>query len=209
MTPVSPSGLDAVPHRRVRHGKGQVIYDEGQRSDAMFRVAEGCVRLQVNGEDGDRQVVSFLFPGDLFGFCLEYRNASAEAVTEVVLDRYPLAALLEPSSRAATVALEIINQSNDRFQDLAHHIEKVTHLKARERVIWFFDWILWRHPEAAPAGEIALPMTFKDLADYLSLTPETLSRAIHELQADGRLERKGPRRFVVRSATLIAVRTAG
>jgi len=190
-TTLTPSMFDELPGRRIRFLKGQVIYDEGDPTGTMHRLESGCVRLQVNGEDGDRQIVTFLFPGDLFGFCLDHRNTSAEAVSDVETTRFPVQMVLETSTRRPQILVDLINRSNALYGELARHVEKVTHLAADERLLWFFNWLVRQDGARASPSLIKLPMSYRDIADFLSLKPETLSRAMKKLEADGYLSRRG------------------
>lgn len=203
-----PTVFDLAAHWPARFAKGVVIYDEGEASATMYRLDRGCVRLQVNGHDGDRQIVSFLFPGDLFGFCLDQRAASAEAVTEADVTCYSIASVLELNSRSAEVLVELVNRANGAFGELAHHVEKITHLPAAERLIWFFNWLTHHDPAAAASGVIRLPMNHRDIADYLSLKPETLSRAFRQLETRGYIQRSGRRGLALtRQALALRVRS--
>jgi CRP-like cAMP-binding protein len=195
--------LEGVSGRRLRLARGQVIYDEGEPSGVMYRLEAGCVRLQVNGEDGDRQIIAFLFPGELFGFCLDQRNTSAEAVSDVEVTRFMTRMVLEKSVARPDVVIELINRSSALYGVLAHHVEKITHLPSHERLIWFFNWLL-RHAggDGAP-GVIELPMNYRDIADFLSLKPETLSRALKQLEDTGYLARQGQRTVVLRQASVV------
>jgi CRP-like cAMP-binding protein len=76
---------------------------------------------------------------------------------------------------------------------MAHHLEKVSHLTATARVRWFLSSMQNRQDLCGDDGRLDLPMTRRDIADYLSLSAETLSRAIHELEEDGFLQRAGRR----------------
>lgn len=102
------SVLDGATRWSVHYRKGRLIYDEGEPSKAVYRLDKGCVRLQVNGPDGDRQIVAFLFPGDLFGLCVDRRNSSAEAVTDVDLTHYALQSVLELSTRSPEVTIRLM-----------------------------------------------------------------------------------------------------
>lgn len=198
MTSGADAPLDGLPGRRVRFVRGQVIYDEGEPTGTMFRLESGCVRLQVNGEDGDRQIVSFLFPGDLFGFCLDQRNTAAEAVSEVEVTRFAVQMILEMGAARPEIIVALINRANGLYGDLARHVEKVTHLPADERLLWFFNWLIRQDGAHASPLQIALPMNYRDIADFLSLKPETLSRAMKKLEAEGYLTRRGRRGLVLR-----------
>lgn len=194
MTQVA-SSLDQARHWLVRYRKRQVIYDEGEESSAIFRLVSGCVRLQVNGLQGHRQIVGFLFPGDIFGLCVEGRASAAEAVTDVELTHYSLESVLQLSTQSNDLFLELMRTANTQFGDLAHHLAHVTHMPAPERVLWFFNWLA--HRQGRPGGPVTLPMTRRDIGDFLALSPETLSRVIHNLQAQGVLVRRGPRAFAL------------
>lgn len=207
MTRFSYAAFEGLPGRHMRFIKGQIIYDEGDPTGTMYRLESGCVRLQVNGENGDRQIVSFLFPGDLFGFCLDQRNTAAEAVSEVEVTRFAVQMILERSTGHPELMVDLINRSNALYGDLARHVEKVTHLPADERLLWFFHWLIRQDGAQVAPSLIRLPMSYRDIADFLSLKPETLSRAMTKLEADGYLERRGRRGLALkRAATVLPLR---
>lgn len=187
MSRETPSALDQAAHWPVRFKKGHVIYDEGEPSEAMYRVESGCVRLQVNGLDGSRQIVRFLFSGDLFGICLDFRNTAAEAASNVELTRYSLKSILDLSAICCNVAIELMNNSTQSYCELAHHVERLSHLQATERVSWFVNLILKKGMNGIDGYPAKLPMSHRDVADYLGLSPETLSRSLKLLQDRGQI----------------------
>lgn len=189
--------LDEARHWQVAFERGQVIYDEGDPATAMYRVDEGCVRLQINGADGHRQILAFLLPGDHFGYSIDQQVSSAEAVTDVTLTRYPLQSVLELSARSTEVTIKLIRTGNQQYRELAHHVAHVAHLPAAERVQWFFTW-LWRHEGGRPGRTVPLPMSRRDIGDFLGLAPETLSRVLKELADEGVLTINGRRSFTLR-----------
>ncbi len=188
--------LDQARHWPVRYRKRQMIYDEGEESSGIFRLVSGCVRLQVNGAEGHRQIVAFLFPGDILGLCVDGRASAAEAVTDVELTRYSLESVLQLSMQSTDLVFELMRTANSQFNDLAHHVETVAHLPATERVLWFFTWLA--HRQARSGEPLTLPMSRRDIGDFLALSPETLSRVIRGLQSQGVLTLRGRRAFAVR-----------
>ena len=80
--------LDAiVVHKKL--APGEILFFEGDRSDSLYIITEGCVRLSKMLADGRRQITGFLFPSDFLGLALRERYAySAEAVDTVALCRY-------------------------------------------------------------------------------------------------------------------------
>lgn len=193
------SALEALPHWRVSIAKGRTIYIEGEPSSTLYRVERGCVRLLVDGTDGARQIISFQFPTQLFGYCLHTRNTSAEAVTDVELTAFPISAVIELGAQNQKAAFELLDTANAAVQRLAHHLKGVSHLPADARVMWFLER-LSREPAVGDGRmppTIRLPMTYGDVAAYLNLTPQTLSRVLRQLEDSQRIHRAGSRVFVV------------
>lgn len=195
------SVLAKAKHWPVRYHRGELIYYEGDVPTGMYRIDKGCVRLQLDGLDGERQIIAFLFPGDVFGLCVDHRNSSAEAVSDVDLTRYSLAGVLELSLISTDVVFQLMSRANSLFGDLAHHLRQITHLPATERVLWFLNW-LRDQQKADPGRPVDLPMSRRDISDYLGLTPETLSRVIRDLQVRGLITPQGRRSFVLRRPVL-------
>lgn len=194
--------LDGVSSWTTSFKRGQGIFDEGDPSRHMYRVEQGCVRLQVNSDRGGRQIVTFLFPGDLFGYEIDKRVCAAEAATDTVLRTWPVKAVLKLGARKSDVTIRLMEASQTMFGQLAQHLEKVTHLPALDRVIWFFSGLLSCKGLPKTAGRIHLPMKREDIADYLGLAPETLSRVIATLEKRGYLRREGRRALVLNARSL-------
>lgn len=194
------SNLDAAKHWAVRYRRGQSVYGEGDLTTGIYRLDKGCVRLQVNSAEGHRQIVAFLFPGDFFGMSVGRKTSSAEAVSDVDLTRYSLPSVLELGTRSTSVLLQVMQTAETVYGELAHHVEQITHLPATERVLWFLDWLATR--EDVPPGEpVRVPMSRRDISDYLGLTPETLSRIMRQLQDDGHLSAIGRKSFTLKRPT--------
>src|SRR5215467_10262182 len=75
---------------KLRIGRGQTIFNEGDPAEFAYKLVSGVVRLCKHLADGRRQIVQFLFPGDFFSFMeLSGHSLTAEAVNDVVLLSYP------------------------------------------------------------------------------------------------------------------------
>ncbi|WP_082540014.1 Crp/Fnr family transcriptional regulator [Bosea sp. Leaf344] len=182
MTPLPGLAIDSLKHWPVRFPKGHLIFDEGDVSDCIYRLQRGCVRLQVNSVHGNRQIVQFVLPGDIFGLCPERRNTAAEAVTTVMAHRFSLKSVMEEGLSSPRISLELLRNATVAYQDLAHHIEKIVHLSAVEKVRDFYVWLDQRVEAAGLPPRRRPPMPQRDIADYLGMAPETLSRCIRQLR---------------------------
>jgi CRP/FNR family transcriptional regulator, nitrogen fixation regulation protein len=191
--------LEAIPNWFVGYRRGQVIFAEGDPATHMYQVMSGCVRLQLDTDDGSRQVVNFLFRGEMFGYAFDERWMSAEAVNDVVLRCWSINSILASANRTSDIVIMLAQASDQQFGAAVHHLEKVTHLSATDRLRWFFSALASCDGLTKADARIDLPMTHKDIADYLGLSAETFSRSLSELEGGGFLKRVGRRRFLLGS----------
>lgn len=178
--------------------KGRVIYDEGEPPKAFYRVETGCVRLQVNCEDGHRQILAFCLPGDIFGVEFEgARPAAAEAAAACELTRFPIAALNEGGLEAGSMT-SLVSAASDMIVALSMHLKVLGHGSAEDRLMWFLDWLADRQGVSRHGGVVLPPMSRRDIADFLGLAQETLSRTFTRLEALGLLRATDIRRVILR-----------
>lgn len=194
--------IDAVQRVGVRmaFARDEEIY--AQEDDAAFihLVVRGAVRTIRLMNDGRRQVAGFYYPGELFGLEPGPQHCfSAEALSDadiLVLRRQALRALGDDE------ALErAIWRATRRELDRANgHLMLLGRKSAREKVASFLAAMAARGPLAG----IALPMNRQDMADYLGLTIETVSRTLTQLQSSKIVEFASARQFRVRDQSALA-----
>lgn len=158
---------------------------ESDRADFLFNVTDGLVKVYKLLPDGRQQITGFLFPGDFLGIAMNDTYAySADAVTRVRLCRFPrdrLESLLEDlphlEKRLLGVASNELVQAQDQMLLLGR--------KSAEEKVCSFLLSLSRRAvrRGLDPAPIHLPMSRADMADYLGLTTETVSRAITKLKA--------------------------
>ena len=161
------------------------IYSQGDEADCCYRILSGYVRIVNFLEDGRRQIDQFLMAGDFLGFdALGTHDFGAEAVTDVVLRRYPRRTVdkLAESNIALTRRLRELTAISLR---MAHaRLIQLASTSASERVATFLLDMAERLPWSRPTV-LDLPMTRSDIADHLSLTIETVCRVLAHLGRDG------------------------
>lgn len=173
------STMEVPPH--------QPIIDEGEPADYLFNVTGGAVKLYKLLPDGRRQITGFLFDGDFLGIAMNEKYAyGAEAVDKVSLCRFPrrkLEALLDEFPKLEKRLLGMASNELVQAQDQILLLGRKT---AQEKIVSFLlalsDRAVRRGGDVSP---IALPMGRADIADYLGLTTETVSRTITNLKRDG------------------------
>lgn len=172
------------------------IFGENEPADYLYKVVSGAVRTYKILSDGRRQVGGFYLPGDIFG--LEFANEhalAAEAITNakvLVIKRGTLAALAERDAGTARGLYALTARELQRAQ--AHIMLLVK--SAQERVASF---LLEMAEREAADNAIELPMSRQDIADYLGLTIETVSRTLTALETAAAIDVPSSRRIVLRN----------
>ena len=176
------------------------IYGENEPADYIYKIVGGTVRTYRVLFDGRRQIGAFYLPGDIFG--LETGNEhtfSAEAIEDckiIVIKRSAVAAL---AARDNDVARQMWALTARELQSVQDHI-LVFIKSARERVAGF---LLEMADRASGGGVVELPMSRQDIADYLGLTIETVSRTLSRLQKSSAIEVPTSRRIVLRNRSVL------
>ena len=176
------------------YGRNAEIYGETDPADYLYKVVSGAVRIYKILSDGRRQIGGFYLPGDVFGLeSGDEHTLAAEAVTDakvLIVKRSAVSAL---AARDATVASELyaltareLRRAQDRILLLVK--------SAQERVASF---LLEMTERAAAGNTIDLPMSRQDIADYLGLTIETVSRTLTSLESAAAIEVPASRRIVL------------
>ncbi|CAN5587839.1 helix-turn-helix domain-containing protein [soil metagenome] len=189
----------------LRFTAGEEIYAQEEDADLIYRVVSGAVRATRLLSDGRRQISDFYFPGDLFGLEIGLiHRAAAEALGDVevlVVKRRALKLLGEDGAQLERMTWQATGEHLERAQD---HMLLLARKSACEKVACFLSDIA----ERCATAWAVLPMTRQDIADYLGLTIETVSRMVTQLQQEGLVEFDGCRRFRIAHRGRLAERIA-
>ncbi|GJD76365.1 helix-turn-helix domain-containing protein [Methylobacterium goesingense] len=178
------------------YGREEEIYGEGEDADVVYRVVDGAVRTHKVLGDGRRQITGFHLPGDLFGFEQgEAHRHSAEALSDTKVLIFRRSAIQRAAARNADVACHLWNMATRGLRHAQDHMLLLGRRSAVERVATFLIDVDER---LGGTGTFALPMTRRDIADYLGLTIETVSRTLSQLEEAGTLLRTGGRQVSLR-----------
>ena len=188
-----PLGLDGV---KVSYAHNEEIFGEGEPANCVFRVMTGVVRSFRILADGRRQIAEFSLPGDVFGLQADdLHSFSAEAVTDCEVVALRRAPLLERAAADGAMAHKLWALTLHQLRRSEEHMLILGRKTACERLAWF----LMDMSERIPAPDrLDLPMSRQDIADFLGLTIETVSRTMTQLQDEGLIALRG-RRWVILS----------
>lgn len=186
-------------------GRNEEIFGENEPAEYVYKVVSGTVRTYRILNDGRRQIGAFHLPGDIFGLEVgEDHTFSAEAISEatvLVVKRSTVTALAQ---RDGGVARQLWNLTARELHRAQEHMLLLIK-SAQERVAGFLLEMAGR----GPAGNtVELPMSRQDIADYLGLTIETVSRTLTQLESGGAIALPSSRRVVLRNRQALCALSA-
>jgi CRP-like cAMP-binding protein len=180
----------------VTYQRGQEIYGETDPAEHWYRLESGAARKYALLADGRRCIVDFLFPGDYFGFRVRHCNSFAvEAIiagTKVA--RYSRRILETAADRDPRIAREIREIAFEAISRSQARLLILGRVTAIEKVGAFLLEMMTRC-SGHNRRVVNLPMSRYDIADYLAISVETVSRALTELKHSGVIKLTGNRCF--------------
>jgi CRP/FNR family transcriptional regulator, nitrogen fixation regulation protein len=180
----------------MKFGPNEEIFGEGEPAEYVYKVTKGAVRTYKILCDGRRQIGGFYLPGDIFGLEVgKEHQFAAEAINEVkvlVVRRSAIVSLAEHDCDAARELWSFTGRELNRVQEHLLLLVK----SAQQRVACF---LLEMSARLAATDAIELPMSRQDIADYLGLTIETVSRTMTQLVSDEAIGLPSSRRVVLRN----------
>ena len=172
--------------------RNEEIYGESEAAEYLYKVVSGAVRMYKVLADGRRQIGAFYLPGDMFGFEPEDAHASsAEAIGDVTVLVFKRSAVLSLAARDSDVGRRLWEMTAGELDRSRKHALLLI-LSAQERVASF---LLEMAARSRAGSEIELPMSRQDIADYLGLTIETVSRTLSQLESVGAIAVPAARRI--------------
>jgi CRP/FNR family nitrogen fixation transcriptional regulator len=176
----------------MTYPRGAEIYGEGEAFGHIYQVVSGVVRSVKLLPDGRRQISGFYLPGDIFGFeAGDVHHFSAEAVVQTKIIAFRWQSLIATGTRSIGFFHELLNVAMKDLRHTQAQLLVVGRKSALERVAAF---LLEMSERSASPNFVELPMPRHDIADYLGLTLETVSRMFAELKELGAIALDGARR---------------
>jgi CRP/FNR family transcriptional regulator len=182
---------------------GQTVIWSGDRMDFVASVVSGVATLSQTMEDGRRQMVGLLLPSDFVG--RPGRNSAAydvTATTDLVMCCFRKKPFEEMMIATPRVGQRLLEMTLDELDSAREWMLLLGRKTAREKIASLLSIIARRDASLGltrPSGRIVfdLPLTREEMADYLGLTLETVSRQISALRKDGVISLEGKRRITV------------
>ena len=163
------------------------LFLEGDDADFLYEVIEGVIACHNYLADGRRQVTSFYHPGDVIGLShdgLHHSNCSATGPVQV--RSIPRSMLMREIQNRPEMASKLLSVATNQLASMESHFVLLGRKCALEKVASFILGLARRHAdEDALSASFKLQMSRTDIADYLGLTIETVSRSLTKLRIAG------------------------
>jgi CRP/FNR family nitrogen fixation transcriptional regulator len=185
----------------MRFERNTEIYGEDEPADYVYKVVSGAVRSYKLLSDGRRQIGAFHLPGDVFGLeAGDDHRFTAEAIADSVVLVAKKSGIVAHAARDGELAQALWAVTAGDLERAQDHLLLLGRKNAQERVATF---LLEMASRAAATTEIELPMSRQDIADYLGLTIETVSRTLTQLEGEAAIEIPTSRRILLRDRSAL------
>jgi CRP/FNR family nitrogen fixation transcriptional regulator len=175
------------------------IFGEGEPADYIYKIVSGCVRAFHTFDNGRRQLVALYLAGDIFGLdARDLHTISTEATAPSMIRVIKRKALMVRGGDMAMTKHLMDLTALELRRARSHNLLLLK--GAQDRVVGFLREIAQSGPSQS---EIDLPMTRRDIADYLGLTIETVSRTLTRLETGEAISLPNPWRVVLRDPTAL------
>ncbi len=196
--PEGPFGLMGAPMRFARNAE---IYGEDEPAEFLYQVVSGAVRTYRMLDDGRRQVVAFYLAGDVFGVeAGDVHLSSAEAIGDSQVLVVKRSSVMARADHERDLAKQLWTLTVRELQRVQQH-SMVLIKSAEERVAGFLLEMVSR---CSGSLTVELPMSRQDIADYLGLSIETVSRTFTQFVQSGTIALETSRRIQCRNRAALS-----
>lgn len=186
------------------------LWREGDERTHVIWVRTGSVCLSRMLPDGRRVVVGFAYPGDLIGLGSERHPFDAETLQQSRLEAMPIAAFQRTLAEDPDLARLVRDEVSRCLMDAYAHIATISKYSACERLAHFLMDLSKRNQRrGTSATSVVLPMRRIDIADYLGLTIETVSRTFTQFRSEGLIAMDQPVVVFLKDYARLAVLARG
>jgi CRP/FNR family nitrogen fixation transcriptional regulator len=182
---------------QIRYAREEEIFGEGEPAEYVYQVLSGAVRTYRVLRDGRRQIDEFHFTGGFFGIeaGAEHRT-TAEAIADSTILVARRVSMNDLAAQRGDITRQLLKVTIDGMQRRQDHVVLLGRKSACERVASLLIDLAER---GGDPHVLDVPMSRQDMADYLGLTIETVSRTLTQLQLDGTIALPTTRRIILRN----------
>lgn len=204
--------LDNIIERKKPIQKSQILFKAGDPLHSLYAIRSGTIKSYTISETGQEQITSFHLPGDLVGFdaITDMKHPSyAQALETAMVCEIPFDILDDLAGKMPKLRQQIMRLMSNEIKSDQEMILLLSKMNAEERLAAFINNLSMRYSARGfSSKEFGLTMTRGDIANYLGLTVETISRLLGRFKKSGILSVHGKFITINDIATLRAMADA-
>lgn len=184
--------------------KGEMVFRAGEPSEHLYILHKGQVKIYRLSESGKEQLIRIMEPGDFMGELALFTNESltsyAEAMKDTEICAIHKTEMKEMLLSNPSISLKIIEEFSRRLNESEKNIESLSSQDSEKRLASYLLELSAGNEEGGTNHDpiqITLPMSKKDLASYMGMTRETLSRRLSSFQDQGLISMSGQRKITI------------
>ena len=181
--------LDKLVDRNPSIYKGEYLYKRGDRLNSFFAIKAGSIKVYSLDEEKNEVIHGFYLPGDVLGLdALAFENHPFNAVALDVTNvcEIPYNQLTELTKRVPSLNAQLLNLMSQEIVNSRRHSSLLTHKTAEQKVAFFIHSMSLKYKARGYLHtQFRLNVLHKDVANYLNLTPETVSRILTKFSKNG------------------------
>lgn len=182
--------------------QGDFIYEAGKPVTSLYVVQSGAIKLEKKVEDGISHISGFYFPGEIIGLDSighDQYNYNAVALIDTCVCEIRLDKLLSRGESVAAIQKRLSTLLSIKLREVDEHLYKTRYLYSEQRLLSFFKMLCTKKHEQTGGNKdlYKLPMMKSDIANFLGMRSETLSRAIRKLEEKGIINGNFPQKTLV------------
>lgn len=180
------NSLETVLNKKRKVNKDEIIVKSGDLFNNLYVIHSGCIKTYSLSKDGDQQITGFYLPGDILGFDAVHakkHNNYAQALSNSQICELKYNDLMNLVSRSEKTRNLVIDLMSMNILDQQTHTLMLSQKNAEERLACFVYSLYYRYSQRGHTSlNIKLSMSRTEIANYLGLTIETISRVFTRLQ---------------------------
>ncbi len=199
--------LDEVVRARRPFARGDGLFHAGAQMTSLFVVRSGSFKSFVDSEGGSSQVLGFHLPGEIVGLDAlsdDLHKCNAEALERSSVCEIPTTHLLQVAAQLPSLQRQLLRLASREIGKDHEHLVMMGRKQAQERIAIFLRSISERYQRLGMNGdEFTLTMSRYDIANYLGLVVETVSRLFTRFMQDGVLDVRRKQIRILDQAALV------
>lgn len=188
---------------RRRYKKGQILFFEGDLSDKFYIINKGKIKIFKYTKEGKEQILYILSEGDFIGYLnllkkgkMEFNAEALEDVSVCILTKDDFDKLVK---KAPEISLRILENLHDRLISLENLVQTLSTKDIEVRIAALLRSFAKDFGKEEKEGiVIELPLTREEMANYIGVTRETMSRKLTAMEEDGVIELVGNKKIVIK-----------